>query len=366
MKSILRIGALGCMLSWLAVGVGCTNGTKPGPGGTAGGTSGGTGGGGVAQAKKLNVGGATFIAPMMEKWSYEYKKQGGTEINYNAVGSGAGIKGLIDRTYDYGCSDAPMTDKQLEEAKKNGDVLHIPQALGAVVAAYNLEGIKNLTLSGEVLADIYLGKITKWNDPAIAALNKEVNLPDKPIAVCYRSDGSGTNYIFVDYLSKVSEEFKTKVGVGTSVKFPVGNGAPGNPGVAKLVQSTDGAIGYLELIYALKNNISAAKVKNKEGNAIEPSVESVTAAAAGALAEIPDDLRFSLTNAPGKDAYPISGANWALVYVKQPANKKQAIVDFLTWLTHDGQRLCKDLHYAPLPPGLVQRVEKKLSTITAE
>lgn len=359
---LLRATALGGSLALLALAVGCNSGTKPGPGGTPGGPT-----GGVPQVKKLNVGGATFIAPMMEKWSYEYKKQGGTEINYNAVGSGAGIKGLIDRTYDYGCSDAPMTDKQLEEARKNGEVIHIPQALGAVVAAYHLEGIdKPLTFSGEVLADIYLGKIAKWNDAAIAALNKDINLPDKPIAVCYRSDGSGTNYIFVDYLSKVSEEFKKTVGVGTSVKFPVGNGAPGNPGVAKLVQSTDGAIGYLELIYALKNNISAAKVKNKEGHAIEPTGESVTAAAAGALAEIPDDLRFSLTNAPGKDSYPISGANWALVYVKQPANKKQAIVDFLTWVTHDGQRLCKDLHYAPLPAGLVQRVEKKLSMITAE
>jgi phosphate ABC transporter phosphate-binding protein len=356
MRRMSSTVAVGLLFGLLASSIGCNN--KP-----MGNGSSGT----VDQVKKLNVGGATFIAPMMEKWSYDYKKKGGTEINYNAVGSGAGIKGLIDRTYDYACSDAPMNDKQIEEAKSaNGDVVHIPQALGAVVAAVHLDGINGeLTLSGELLADIYLGKITKWNDPGLMALNKDANLPDLPIAVCYRSDGSGTTYIFVDFLSKVSEQFKKDVGVGTSVKFPVGNGAPGNPGVANLVKSTNGAIGYLELIYALKEgNIKVAKIKNREGNAVAPSVESVTAAADGALTDIPEDLRFSLTNGPGKDAYPISGANYALVFVKQPAKKKQAIVDFLTYVTHDGQKLCQPLHYAPLPKGLVDRVEKKLAMIT--
>jgi phosphate transport system substrate-binding protein len=357
MRQTISTAAMTFLFGLVVICIGCNN--KPGNN---------PGNGSVAQVKKLNVGGATFIAPMMDKWSFEYKKKGGTEINYNATGSGAGIKGLIDRTYDYACSDAPMNDKQLEEAKAaNGDVVHIPQALGAVVAAYHLDGVnQDLTLSGEVLADIYLGKITKWNDPAIVALNNGVNLPDLPIAVCFRSDGSGTNYIFVDYLSKVSDQFKKDIGVGTSVKFPVGNGAEKNPGVANLVKSTNGAIGYLELIYALNEpTIKAAKIKNREGNVVAPSVESVTAAADGALTDIPEDLRFSLTNGPGKDAYPISGANYALVFAKQPAKKKQAIVDFLTYVTHDGQKLCPQLHYAPLPKGLVERIEKKLAMITA-
>jgi phosphate transport system substrate-binding protein len=363
MKRFLALALLSGAMLGLG-GVGCNN-NKP-----ASGTGGkdGTGTKAVTQVKKLNVGGASFISPMMEKWSYEYKKAKGTEINYASVGSGAGIKGLIDRTYDYCCSDAPLNDKQLEDAKKShGDVVHIPQAMGAVVAAYHLEGVaKPLNLTGEILADIYLGKIKKWNDPAITGINKDANLPDKDIAVCYRSDGSGTTYTFVEYLADISPEFKEKVGVGTSVKFPVGNGAPRNDGVANLVKTTDGAIGYIELIFALGNNIPAALIKNKEGNFVKGDLDSVTAAAAGALTKIPDDLRFSLVNAPGKDSYPISGVNWAISYTKVPANKRQAIVDFLTWVTHDGQQYCKDLHYSALPKGLIERVEKNIASIQAE
>ena len=318
--------------------------------------------------KKLDIGGATFVYPMMDKWSVEYEKIKGVKVNYNSIGSGSGIQQMIDRTLDFGCSDAPMNDKQIEAAKqKHGDVVHIPLAMGAVVPAYRLAEIeKPLTFSGPVLADIYLGKITKWNDKAMQELNPGVVLPDKKIAVTHRSDGSGTTYIFVDYLSKISPEWKQKVGVSTSVRFPVGVGNKGNEGVAGFVQNTDGAIGYVELIYAVRNQIKYGAVKNKEGNAVVASLESVTAAAAGALMQIPDDLRYSLTDAPGKDAYPISGTNWAIVYEKQPATKKQLIVDFLHWVTHDGQQHCEKLHYARLPSGLVERLEKKLQRITSE
>jgi len=318
--------------------------------------------------KKLDIGGATFVYPMMDKWSVEYEKIKGVKVNYNSIGSGSGIQQMIDRTLDFGCSDAPMNDKQIEAAKqKQGDVVHIPLAMGAVVPAYRLAEIeKPLTFSGPVLADIYLGKITKWNDKAIQELNPGVVLPDKKIAVTHRSDGSGTTYIFVDYLSKISPEWKQKVGVSTSVRFPVGVGNKGNEGVAGFVQNTDGAIGYVELIYAVRNQIKYGAVKNKEGNAVVASLESVTAAAAGALMQIPDDLRYSLTDAPGKDAYPISGTNWAIAYEQQPATKKQLIVDFLHWVTHDGQQHCEKLHYARLPSGLVERLEKKLQRITSE
>jgi phosphate ABC transporter phosphate-binding protein len=316
----------------------------------------------VAGDKKLNIGGATFVYPMMDKWSFEYQKQKGVKVNYTSMGSGSGIQQMMAQTLDFGCSDAPMTDKQMAEAKsKNGDVVHIPLVMGADVPAYNLKISQTLKFTGPVLADIFLGKITKWNDPALKAINPGVDLPDQGIAVCHRSDGSGTTYIWADYLAKVSPEWKEKVGVSTSLKFPVGVGNKGNEGVAGFVKSNEGAIGYVELIYALQNGIKFGSVQNRAGNFVTADLASV--AAAGATAEIPDDLRYSLTNPDGKDVYPIAGTNWAIVYVKQPEAKKQAIVDFLTWVTHDGQELCEPLHFARLPQSLVQKVEKKLERI---
>jgi phosphate transport system substrate-binding protein len=326
------------------------------------------GGGGSDQVKRLNLSGATFIEPMMGKWSSGYQKVTGVQVNYAGKGSGTGINEMIAGTVDFGCSDAPMNDEQLKAAKeKGGDVVHIPLAMGAVVAAYNLPEVENpLNFTGEVLADIYLGKITKWNDEKIQKLNEGVNLPDKKISVCHRSDGSGTTYIFVDYLCKVSPEFDKQIGRGTTVKWPEGMvGAPKNNGVAQFVGSTDGAIGYVELIYALSDpKIKYASVKNKDGEFVKPSLESVTAAAAGAT--IPDDLRYSITNASGKEAYPIAGTNWAIVYVLQPANKKATIVEFLRWITHDGQQYCADLKYSALPKGIVEKIDKKLGEIKAK
>lgn len=328
------------------------------------GGKGGTGGG-AAGDQKLNIGGATFIYPMMDKWSFEYQKAKGVKVNYNSIGSGSGIQQMIAQTLDFGCSDAPMNEKQLAEAKaKGGEVVHIPLAMGGVVPAYKLEGVdKKINFSGPVLADIFLGKITSWNDKAIEELNPDVKLPDKKIAVAHRSDGSGTTYIWVDYLAKVSPEWKEKVGVGTSVKFPTGVGAKGNEGVAGFVKENDGALGYVELIYALGNNIPYGTVKNKDGQFVAASLESVTAAGAASLTNIPEDLRYSLTDAPGKESYPIAGTNWAIVYVNQPASKKDTIVNFLTWVTHDGQQFCEKLHYSKLPAGLVERVDKKLAMI---
>jgi phosphate transport system substrate-binding protein len=325
----------------------------------------GNGGGGE---KRLNAGGASFIFPMMTKWTDEYKKQKGVEVNYTSTGSGAGIQQMIKRSYDFGCSDAPMNDEQIKKAKdEGGKVVHIPLALGAVVPTYNLPGVeKPVRFTGEVLAEIYLGKIKKWNDKKLQALQEDgVTLPSMGIAVVHRSDGSGTTYIFADYLAKVSPEWKQKVGVNTSLKWPTGVGFKGNEGVAAHVSRTKGAIGYNELIYALQNKIGYGSVKNKEGNYIQGSLESVTKAADASLKDIPDDLRFSLTDAPGKDSYPIAGTNWAVLYVNQPADKGAMIRDFLYWVTHTGQELCAPLHYARLPQSLVERLEKKLQTIKA-
>jgi phosphate transport system substrate-binding protein len=327
------------------------------------GTSGGPPPGGVS---RLNGSGATFIDPMMQKWAGEYYKTKKVQVNYTPKGSGAGKNEMIAGTTDFGSSDAPMTDKEIDEAKKKGgDVIHVPLAMGAVVPAYKLDGIKEqLIFSGPTLAGIYMGKITKWNDDAIKKDNPGVDLPDKKIAVARRSDASGTTYIFTDYLSKVSPEFEKSVGRNTSPTWPEGiPGFPQNAGVAGFVAQTDGAIGYVELIYALQNKINFGKVINKEGVPVVGSLESVTKAAEAALKEIPDDLRYSLTDASGKDAYPIAGTNWAVLYVQQPAGKKETLADFLTWVTHDGQKLCEELHYSKLPPGLVERVEKKIASI---
>jgi phosphate ABC transporter phosphate-binding protein len=323
------------------------------------------GGGGGGQVTRLNGGGATFVYPMMSKWASEYEKAKGVQVNYQSIGSGGGIQQMTAKTFDFGCTDGPMNDEQLKKAREvGGEVIHIPLVLGAVVPAYNLAEVKEpLTFSGPVLADIYLGKIRRWNDKALQDLNPGVKLPAVDIGVVHRSDGSGTTYIWVDYLAKLSDEWQKRVGVATSVDWPCGEGAKGNEGVAMRVAATPGAIGYIELIYALQNNIKYGAVLNKEKVALKGDLKSVTAAADNALTTIPEDLRFSITDAPGKDSYPISGTDWAVLYVKQPKDKGQAVVDFLRWCTHDGQQFCEALQYAKLPKGLVERLDKKLDAV---
>jgi phosphate ABC transporter phosphate-binding protein len=324
----------------------------------------GCSGGGVDD-KRLSGAGATFIYPMMSKWASEYEKAKGVKINYQSIGSGGGIQQMTAQTVDFGCSDGPMNDEQLQKAKATkGDVVHIPLAMGADVPAYNLDEVKEqLKFSGPVLADIYLGKIKKWDDPAIKKLNPDAPLPGTDILVVHRSDGSGTTYIWVDYLSKVSPEWKSKVGVGTSVNWPTGIGQKGNEGVAGQVKRSPGSIGYIELIYAIQNNIKYGSVQNKEGVFVSASMESVTAAANTSLTDIPEDLRYSITDAAGKDSYPISGTSWAIVYTNNPGGKGKEVRDLLYWCTHEGQRFCEALHYSRLPKGLVERVEKRLELI---
>jgi len=316
---------------------------------------------------QLNGAGATFPYVIYSKWFDEYQKKTGIQFNYQSIGSGGGIKQVIEGTVDFGATDGPMKDEQLAEAKtKQGtDILHIPTVMGAVVATYNVSGIgAGLKLTSDVLADIFLGKITKWNDAKIAASNKGLTLPDKAIVVVHRSDGSGTSYIFVDYLSKVSAEWKEKVGVGTSVNWPVGLGGKGNEGVAGQVKQIDGSIGYVELAYAVKNNLFFASLKNKSGNFIVPSIESVTAAAMNEAKKMPADLRVSITNADGKESYPISGFTWLLVYRDQKsAEKAKAMVNFLKWAIAEGEQFAAPLYYAPLPKEVVKLNEKLISSI---
>jgi len=320
---------------------------------------------GGKQQQRLNAGGSTFVYPMMSKWASEYDKLKGVKVNYQSIGSGGGIQQMTAKTFDFGCTDAPMNDEQLKKAQETGgDVVHLPLVMGAVVPIYNLEGIKEpLRFSGTVLADIYLEKIKKWNDAELTKLNPGVELPDKDILTVHRSEGSGTTYIWVDYLSKVSQTWQQKIGVGTSVNWPGGLGAQGNEGVAGKVTQAPGAIGYVELIYARQNKIKFGSVQNREGEFVTPSLESVTAAAKGALTDIPEDLRYSLTNGPGKDAYPVSGTTWAVLYVGQPPGKGQAVLDFLRWVTHEGQEYAKGLDYARLPEELIRRLERKLDQV---
>ena len=310
---------------------------------------------------QINGAGATFPNPIYTKWFSEYNKlHPNTLINYQPIGSGGGIRQLTNQTVFFGASDQPMTDEQLKAAP--GAVLHFPTVLGAVVPVYNLAGVTDLKFSGPVLADIYLGKIKKWNAPAIATLNPGVKLPATDIAVAHRSDGSGTTFIWVDYLSKVSPEFKEKVGVNSSVNWPVGIGGKGNDGVSGLVSQTPGAIGYVELIFAQKNNISFGSVQNAAGDMVKASPDSVTKAAAGA--SIPDDFRVSITNAPGAGAYPISSFTWLLLY-ENASDKAQAkaMVDFVTWAISDGQKYATDLGYAPLPEAVVTKEKTAVGKI---
>jgi phosphate transport system substrate-binding protein len=317
---------------------------------------------GAAQSQ-INGAGATFPYPIYSKWFSEYGKLKKVAINYQSIGSGGGIRQMTEQTVFFGATDGPMTNEQLQQAP--GKVLHFPTVLGAVVPVYNIPNFKGeIKFNGPVLADIFLGKITKWNDPAIAKLNGGTTLPATDISVVHRSDGSGTSYIWVDYLAKVSPEWMKKVGVATSVKWPVGLGGKGNEGVAGLVQQTPGSIGYVELIYALQNKIAYGPVQNAEGEFVQANLQSVTAAAAAAAKNMPKDFRVSITNAPGKGVYPISSFTWILLY-ENPKDKNQSkvMVEFMKWALTDGQKFTTDLGYAPLPQEIVKLEMAALATI---
>ncbi len=308
-----------------------------------------------AQRSQINGAGATFPYPIYSKWFSEYNKlHPNIQINYQSQGSGAGIQQLTKETVFFGATDGPMTPEQMKAAP--GPILHFPTVLGAVVPVYNIPNVNaELKFSGPVLADIFLGKIKKWNDPAITKLNAGVSLPATDIIVAHRADGAGTTYIWVDYLSKVSPEWKSKVGVATSVRWPTGVGGRGNEGVSSLVAQTPGAIGYVELIYALQNKISYGTVQNAAGEFAKASVTSVTAAAAAAARQMPADFRVSITNAPGAGVYPISSFTWVLMY-ENPKDKAQAkvMVDFMKWALTEGQKLAPALGYAPLPDAVIK------------
>jgi phosphate transport system substrate-binding protein len=312
--------------------------------------------------------GATFPYPIYSKWFDEYhKKFSNIEINYQSIGSGGGIKQVLEGTVDFGASDGPMNDEQLKayQGKHGFPILHFPTVLGADIPTYNVPGVSaDLNFTPEALAGIFLGKITKWNDPAITGANKGVTLPANEIVVIHRSDGSGTTYIWTDYLSKVSEEWKSKVGRGTSVNWPVGLGGKGNEGVAGLVKQTPNSFGYVELIYAIQNHMRYGSVKNSSGAFIKADLASVTAAAAGAAKDMPADFRVSITNAPGKTAYPISSFTWLLIPSKiADTAKRDAIKGFLKWMLTDGQNDTEALSYARLPKEVVAKEMKALSSV---
>jgi phosphate transport system substrate-binding protein len=335
--------------SLLLLTLACGGGDKPA---TAGGTASGAG---------LTGAGATFPNPIYTKWFDAYAKETGVRINYQSIGSGGGIRQFTEGTVDFGATDGPMTDAQISAI--GGNVWHVPTVLGAVVVTYNLPelGQTSLRFDGPTLADVFLGKITKWNDRSIAALNPDAKMPNKDIIVVHRSDGSGTSFIFTDFLSKVSPDWKEKVGSATSVQWPVGLGGKGNEGVTQQVKQSDGALGYVELIYAVSNKLAYADVKNAQGQFVEPSLKSVTAAAA---AELPadTDFRVSITNSEGAGAYPISSFTWLLIQ-KQPRDsiKGGQIADFVKWMLQpEAQRMAADLHYAPLPVPVIELVQKRI------
>ncbi len=317
----------------------------------------------VSAQTKLNGAGATFPYPIYSKWFSQYHDQHpDIEINYQSIGSGGGIRQVTAGTVDFGASDGPMTDEQLAAAKFK--ILHLPTVLGSVVPAYNIPGFKEeLKFTPEIIAGIYLGKITSWNDAAIGKANPGVSLPNQSIIVVHRSDGSGTTYIFTDYLSKVSSEWQGQVGKGTSVNWPKGLGAKGNEGVAGMIRQMDGAFGYVELIYALQNNITYGSVKNGAGTFVKASLESTTAAAAS-MKTMPADFRVSITNAPGKDSYPIASFTWLLVPADWKDKSKQKVfVDFLNWMLDQGQNLTAQLNYAPLPDAVKQKERAAIKAI---
>jgi phosphate transport system substrate-binding protein len=311
----------------------------------------------------LNGAGATFPYPMYSKWFSEYHKlHPDIQINYQSIGSGGGIRQVINGTVDFGASDGPMTDEMLKEAKTK--ILHLPTVLGADVPAYNIPGVNaELKFTPEALAGIFLGKITKWNDKALTSVNPGVSLPDKDIIVVHRSDGSGTTYIWTDYLSKISPEWQGQVGKGTSVKWPIGLGGKGNEGVAGSIRQLQGSIGYVELIYAVQNNIPYGSVKNAAGNFVKATLESVTTAAASSP-KMPADFRVSITNAPGKDAYPVSSFTWLLIpQQSKDAAKGKILADFLNWMVTDGQKMTAALSYAPLPESVVAKEKEAIKQV---
>jgi phosphate transport system substrate-binding protein len=319
---------------------------------------------GAAGAQQINGAGATFPAPIYSKWFSEYNKSHpSVQINYQPIGSGGGIRQITNQTVFFGATDGPMTPDQMLAAPAK--IMHFPTVLGADVPVYNLPGVSTaLKFTGPVLADIFLGKITKWNDPAIAKINAGVSLPNMDITVVHRADGSGTTYIFVDYLAKVSPEWKKRVGVATAVNWPVGLGGQGNAGVAGLVSQTPGAIGYVELIYALQTRIAYGAVQNHDGVFVTANAASVTAAAAATKGKMPADFRVSITNAEGKDAYPISSFTWILLYEKPKDKKLSAVMlDFMKWALTDGQKFATELGYAPLPAEVVDMEMKALAKI---
>jgi len=325
-----------------------------------------------SNSQKLSGSGSTFIKPIMDKWIEAYtNEKGNLEINYQGTGSTAGIKQMTDQAVDFGCTDAFMTEEQIELAKKRGgEVVHIPLVMGAIVPAYNLKGIeKPIRFTGEVLGRIFLGDIKKWNDPALQELNEGVKLPDLNIAVVHRTEGSGSTFLFTSYLQKVSGSWQQSgVGAGTTVKWKTGTGEQGNPGVAGFLSQTEGSIGYLELYYALlkKGEIQFGAVQNREGKFIQADLKSVTEAAANSLKDdkrIREDLFIDLLDAPGTGSYPISGTTWAVLFAAQEPQRGKLLVDFLTWTIHEGQKYNESMHYARLPDALVTRIDEKLLKI---
>lgn len=317
---------------------------------------------------QINGAGATFPYPIYSKWFNEYAKVNkDAKINYQSIGSGGGIKQITEGTVDFGATDSPMSNEEIEKAdtKNSNKIIHIPTVIGSVVLTYNIPGVdKNINLSPEAISGIYLGKIKKWNDPVIQKENPDTKLPDKEIIVTYRTDGSGTTFVFTDYLGKVSEDWKTNVGVAKDVKFPVGQGGKGNEGVTGLVKQLEYSIGYVELIYALQNNLKYANVKNSENEYISPNLESLTKAAEQSVDEIPADLRQSITNAKGKGSYPISSYTYILIYENQKdASKGKIMKEFLTWALSTGESFAKDLGYAPLPDAVVKKANEKVTSI---
>jgi len=315
---------------------------------------------------RLQGAGATFPNPLYQKWLSEYGKLNtNVKIDYQSIGSGGGIKQIQAQTVDFGASDAPMTDAELKATA--GELIHIPTVLGAVVLTYNLQGVSRpLRFSPDVIADIFLGKITKWNDPRIKADNADANPPAADITVVHRAEASGTSFVFTDYLAKVSPDWKQKVGVDKSPNWPVGQGGKGNEGVTGQIKQQPNTIGYVELAYAVQNKLPVALIKNASGNFVEPSIDAVTVAAAASAAMTPDDLRVSITNANGAQAYPISSYTYILAYRDQKdANKGKTLVDFLWWGIHDGEKFAKELQYAPLPDEIVKRAEAKINSLTS-
>ncbi|MBA3633931.1 MAG: phosphate ABC transporter substrate-binding protein PstS [Acidobacteria bacterium] len=358
-KTILSNKIIGIFLIFIvALGLACS-------GQPVGQSNGTTNSGG---AIRLQGSGSTFVKPMMDKWTSEYGKLNpNIRIDYQSTGSGAGIKTIQNQTAEFGASDAAMTDDELKQAPD--EIIHIPVVLGAVVITYNLESVKQpLRLSPELIADIYLGKIKKWDDEKIKRENPNVQLPATDIVPVFRADGSGTSDIFTDFLSKTNPEWKEKIGRTKNPQLPqgVGLGGKGNEGVMGQVKQTPNAIGYVELTFAKANNLPTALVKNSSGSYIEPNDETVSSAAAAMASKMPDDLRFEITNAEGADAYPISGIVYVLAYKDQrDAAKGKALADFLWWAIHDGEKFTKDLHYAPLPDEVVRKAEAKINSMTS-